>query len=191
MRNVLIYGVGDVGKAFAYSLLLEEDIDYVYLYDKNKNKIREAELDLLPMTTDTWADLKRFDPKDSEDISLVILTARITNKQNFIAEFKKIIKNKNTPIYVFSNPVREIYSLLFKHSYLKAFPCETNLDTARLKLMGEHKTITGIHGDGKPKYLQEKSKEWLKEMKKLGVKSIYSAVYFGLKEVLEFMRVVK
>lgn len=173
--KVGIIGVGQVGSATAFALVLRGVAREVVLIDVNTQKAEAEALDISHATTFAYASKVRAgDYEDLKQADLVIITAganqkpgetRIALMERNTQILKSIVGNilKYAPdafILVASNPVDIMTDKVLKLSGLpasKVFGSGTILDTSRFRtLLGEHLGISsksvhanvlGEHGD--------------------------------------------
>ncbi|VEP11829.1 L-lactate dehydrogenase [Hyella patelloides LEGE 07179] len=175
-RKGVIIGVGQVGLACAYSLLIQDCFDELILQDIAKDKVEGEVMDLLhgmPFLSPT--DLKAGTVADEgRNADLVIITAGAAQKpgesrlnlvERNITIFKRILSDvvKNCPnaiLLIVSNPVDIMTYATLK---ISGFPSSrvigsgTVLDTARFRSLlarkleidarSVHAYIIGEHGD--------------------------------------------
>ena len=175
-RKGVIIGVGQVGLACAYSMLIQDCFDELILQDINKDKVEGEVMDLLngmPFLAPT--DLKAGTVADvGQNADLVIITAGAAQKpgesrlnllERNIAIFKSILSDvvKYCPdaiLLIVSNPVDIMTYATLK---ISGFPSSrvigsgTVLDTARFRSLlakkldidarSVHAYIVGEHGD--------------------------------------------
>ena len=177
MNKVVLIGCGNVGMAYAYSLVNQKDyVDELVLIDINKDKAEGEAMDLnhSVIYAGTSIKVKAGDYKDCKDAKIVVIAAGanqavgetrmdLINKNSKI--FKSIVgevmKNKFDGIFIVAtNPLDVMTYLTLKYSGLpknKVLGTGTTLDTARLRYMIADKLqvcpkdiqayVIGEHGD--------------------------------------------
>ena len=177
MNKVVLIGCGNVGMAYAYSLVNQKDyVDELVLIDINKDKAEGEAMDLnhSVIYAGTSIKVKAGDYKDCKDAKIVVIAAGanqavgetrmdLINKNSKI--FKSIVgevmKNKFDGIFIVAtNPLDVMAYLTLKYSGLaknKVLGTGTTLDTARLRYMIADKRqvcpkdiqayVIGEHGD--------------------------------------------
>lgn len=177
MNKVVLIGCGNVGMAYAYSLVNQKDyVDELVLIDINKEKAEGEAMDLnhSVIYAGTSIKVKAGDYKDCKDAKIVVIAAGanqavgetrmdLINKNSKI--FKSIVgevmKNKFDGIFIVAtNPLDVMTYLTLKYSGLpknKVLGTGTTLDTARLRYMIADKLqvcpkdiqayVIGEHGD--------------------------------------------
>ncbi|SCU90345.1 LAMI_0E01662g1_1 [Lachancea mirantina] len=171
--KIVVIGVGSVGSATAYTLLLSGIVSEIVLIDVNKDKAEGESMDLNhAASSDTKS--RAGDYPDCADAAIVIVTCGINQKHGQTrmdlaaknaAIMQDIIPNvakyaPDTILLIATNPVDVLTYVSYKAS---GFPLNrvlgsgTVLDTARLKyILGEHFDISpdsvdacviGEHGD--------------------------------------------
>ena len=177
MNKVVLIGCGNVGMAYAYSLVNQKDyVDELVLIDINKDKAEGEAMDLnhSVIYAGTSIKVKAGDYKDCKDAKIVVIAAGanqavgetrmdLINKNSKI--FKSIVgevmKNKFDGVFIVAtNPLDVMTYLTLKYSGLpknKVLGTGTTLDTARLRYMIADKLqvcpkdiqayVIGEHGD--------------------------------------------
>lgn len=175
-RKVVLVGTGFVGMSFAYSMLINGDIDELVLIDLNKEKAIGEAMDLqhgMPYAHNIIK-VKAGGYEECKDADIVVITAGATQKPeetrlDLTITDTKIVKSCTTEIMesgfdgiivVATNPVDIMTYVVQKVSGLpkhRVIGSGTLLDTARLRFMlGEylsvstnnvHAYIMGEHGD--------------------------------------------
>ena len=175
-RKGVVIGVGQVGIACAYSLLIQDCFDELILQDINQKKVEGEVMDLahgIPFIAPT--DLKAGTVADvGQDADIVIITAGAAQKpgesrlnlvERNVAIFKSLLADivkycPNAILLIVSNPVDIMTYVTLK---LSGFPSSrvigsgTVLDTARFRSLlakkmdidarSVHAYIVGEHGD--------------------------------------------
>ncbi|MBQ7977881.1 MAG: L-lactate dehydrogenase [Clostridia bacterium] len=177
MNKIVIVGCGNVGMAYAYSLVMNgAGVDELVLIDINQDKAQGEAMDLNHALSYSGKNMKVFagDYSDCGDATLVVLTA---GRNQDVGETRNDLVHKNYE--VFSSIISEINKTSFEGIYLVATnPVDimslitlklsgfasnrvigsgTTLDTARLRfLAGQelqispnniHGYVIGEHGD--------------------------------------------
>lgn len=177
MNKVVLVGCGNVGMAYAYSLLNQSiGVDELVLVDINKEKVEGEAMDLNHCLAYAPAKVKvkAGDYKDCKDARIVVLCAGAKQevgetRMDLIFKNAKIFKNIVTEVMkngfdgifvVATNPLDVMTYLTLKYSgldYHRVLGSGTTLDTARLRYMISEKVkvcpkdidayVIGEHGD--------------------------------------------
>ncbi|SCU81177.1 LADA_0B11606g1_1 [Lachancea dasiensis] len=171
--KVVIIGVGSVGSATAYTLLLSKIVSEIVLIDVNKDKAEGESMDLNHAASSTTKS-RAGDFPDCAGAAIVIVTCGINQKNGQTrmdlaaknaAIMQEIVPNvaQHAPdsiILIATNPVDVLTYVSYKASGFpssRVFGSGTVLDTARFKyILGEHfqipsesvdACVIGEHGD--------------------------------------------
>jgi len=173
MKKITVVGCGKTGRAFAYSMLKQGNI--VRLFDINERMMMGAYMDLyfcghVKAGLGDKPDLI-FLSAASSDLSTILLSVDLAS-----------VGDRSVPIYVFSNPVKEIAQALKAKGYLHVLPCDASLDRARHFRPVEIQE--DIHASPVNKELYETREHWLKlQEEEYFTPSIYNAIYFAEKQL--------
>jgi hypothetical protein len=189
MKKITVIGCGKVGRAFAYDMLKKGH--EVRLVDSSPEIATGAYMDLF-FCGHVKAGLS---PNIAE---LIFLSARNENLDEIITSVKAcsyqyLERDKlNIPIFVFSNPVKEITEKLRDAGFTRVIPCDTRLDCARAFKQGQSTGLIqeDIHASPKNQKLTEIRKHWLDIQEgAYRVPSVYSAIHFA-EQQLEELRLI-
>lgn len=174
-RSVGIIGVGNVGIAGAYALLLRNVCDEIILIDKDKKRAEGEALDLMHSESLIGKiTIRSGEIEDLKTCQIVVITAGapqkigetrldlLENNSRLFSYFAKELDTHapNAIVIIVSNPVDILTQLFQRHTSrpaTKVIGTGTILDTSRLHaLLGQHcnvdpKSISGFvlgeHGD--------------------------------------------
>lgn len=183
-NTITIIGCGKVGKAFAYSLLTRGHT--VFLQDISTDAVMGAFLDLR-FCGDVKVGL-------TSNTNLIIFSAKISNFEKEKEEIYTQIQiasddNEYIPVYVFSNPVKEITTFLQGNGVKVVIPNNADLDKARARLAMTSYDVDfyckeNIHASSANPKLNECRAHYLKLQQEMyQTPSVYNAVHFALKQM--------
>ena len=177
MNKIVLVGCGNVGMAYAYSLLNQSvGVDELVLVDINKDKVEGEAMDLNHCLaySPSRVFVKAGEYSDCKDAKIVVICAGAAQKEGetrmdlihknakiFKSIVGEVMKNKFDGIFVVAtNPLDVMTYLTLKYSGLephKVLGSGTTLDTARLRYMISEKVgicpkdidayVIGEHGD--------------------------------------------
>lgn len=183
-KKIAVIGCGKVGKAFAAFMLARGH--KVYLHDISVKVATGAYMDLCFMGRVRVG-------FSSDTIDLIFLSARPYQLDDGSYDLKTCVDmiemiingKKETPIFVFSNPVKEMSEALSKTGFTRVIPSDCSLDVARLGSNEGMKYVNeNIHASQKNTLLNNVRDSWLGTQERAyETPSVYNAVHFAIKQM--------